>query len=307
MDIVSDGDDEVPDGENKPIAMLFWVGDSDVGAHEDVNSWIWNERARRNIVEICLITLDEIWDMVKAYIPAGRKVREIIGVLEDPTPPNLTFPADYISLHSDAESQYTPARIELKKFTPLTKYDDYAEDSDAIVRNAAGVGRRRVPNRDHTFKKQKYELHVIIKRQQDTKIAVKAEYQCLFPNAGIIDSDNEDYCYIYWLKKLKPTTGPQLVKACQVVPIGCQATRLNQHLGIGRVVSKVHGLNAVQYHWETLNGQHAPAPDPAPAAPPAPPPPPPPPSVRVGSSWCEFCYLFTYSEADSGQHLSCTS
>ncbi|RPB23598.1 hypothetical protein L211DRAFT_849589 [Terfezia boudieri ATCC MYA-4762] len=222
------------------------------------------------------MTLDGIWDMVKAYVPAGRKVRDFIGALEDPTSPNLTFPADYISLHSDVEVRgffrmtkanpvcllvilhtlppraNTPppgvAYFEIEKFAPPTEYDDYAEDSDAIVQNAASVGRR-----------------------------LKAEYQRLFPNAGIIDSDNKDYCYIDWLKKPKPTMGPQLVKVHQVVPIGHRATRLNRHLSISRVVSKVRGLNAAQYHWETLNSQHAPAPDSAPAAPPVPPPPPLPP------------------------------
>ncbi|RPB18683.1 hypothetical protein L211DRAFT_853896 [Terfezia boudieri ATCC MYA-4762] len=74
------------------------------------------------------------------------------------------------------------------------------------------------------------------------------------------------------LKMPKSTMGPQLVKAHQVMPVGYQTTRLNQHLGIGRVVSKVHGLNAIQYHWKTLNGQHAPAPAPAPTSAPAPPP-----------------------------------
>ncbi|RPB18379.1 hypothetical protein L211DRAFT_854186 [Terfezia boudieri ATCC MYA-4762] len=170
------------------------------------------------------MTLDGIWDMVKAYIPAGRKVREIIGALTDPTPSNLTFPAEYISLNTDAEMRgffrmtkanpvcllvilYTlppraniflsgAAYFELEKFAPSTEYDDYTEDSNAIVWNATGVGRRLMPTRDHTFEERK-------------------------------------------------------------------------------VVSKVHGLNAAQYHWETLNGQHAPAPAPAPAPPPLPPPPPP--------------------------------
>ncbi|RPB22613.1 hypothetical protein L211DRAFT_850378 [Terfezia boudieri ATCC MYA-4762] len=169
LDVVSDGDDKVPDGEIKPIAVLFWVADPDVGAYRDVNGWIWDECTRRKIAEIRLMTLDGIWDMVKAYVPAGRKVREIIGALADPTPPNLTFPADYISLNTDAEVRgffrmtkanpvhllvilymlspraNTPppgaAYFELEKFAPLTEYDDYTEDPDAIVRNTAGVGR----------------------------------------------------------------------------------------------------------------------------------------------------------------------
>lgn len=176
-DVVSDGDDEVPDGQNKATAVAFWVGDPDVGAHRDVNGWIWDVRARRKLGVIQLMTLDGIWDMVKAYVPADRKVREIIGALEDPTPPNLSFPADYTSLNSDAEvraffrmTKANPVRLlvilhalppradtpppgapyfDLEKFDPPNEYDDYAEDSDAIVRNAAGVGRRRMPTRDH--------------------------------------------------------------------------------------------------------------------------------------------------------------
>ncbi|RPB18307.1 hypothetical protein L211DRAFT_854244 [Terfezia boudieri ATCC MYA-4762] len=136
-----------------------------------------------------------------------------------------------VILHTLLPRANTPppeaAYCELEKFAPLTEYDDYAEDSDAIVRNAAGVGRRHMPNRDHTFEEQKYELCARIKCPQDTKIAVKAEHQCLFLNARIIDLDNEDYCYIDWLQKLKPTTSPQLVKVRQVIPIGCRATRLN--------------------------------------------------------------------------------
>ncbi|RPB18124.1 hypothetical protein L211DRAFT_854441 [Terfezia boudieri ATCC MYA-4762] len=199
-DVVSNGDDEVPDSEIKPIAVLFWVADPD----------IWDECARRKIAEIRLITLDGIWDMVKAYVPAGRKVREIIGALADPTPPNLTFPADYMSLNTDAEANPVhllvilhtlppranipppgAAYFELEKFAPPTEYNDYAEDSDAIVRNAAGVSRRRIPIRDHTFEERKYELCARIKCQQDIKIAVKAKHQRLFPNAGIIDSSRK--------------------------------------------------------------------------------------------------------------------
>jgi len=37
------------------------------------------------------------------------------------------------------------------KFEPPLEYDDPIEDSDAIVRNIAGVGRCRMPTKDHTF------------------------------------------------------------------------------------------------------------------------------------------------------------
>ncbi|KAF8448514.1 hypothetical protein BGX38DRAFT_573894 [Terfezia claveryi] len=205
-DMVSDVDDEVSDGEIQGEAVAFWVGDPEVGAHRDVNGWIWDVRGRRKLGVIHLMTLDGIWDMVKTYVPPDRKVREIIGALEDPTPPNLTFPADYTSLNSDAEvraffrmtkakpvrllvllhavpprANTPPARadpyFELDKFDPPNEYDDFTGDSDAIVRNAAGVGRRRMPTRDHTFEERNYELRGRVERRQE----VKSEHKRLFP------------------------------------------------------------------------------------------------------------------------------
>ncbi|KAF8447123.1 hypothetical protein BGX38DRAFT_1270597 [Terfezia claveryi] len=168
-------------------------------------------------------TLDGIWDMVKAHVPADRKVREILGALKDPNPPNLSFPADYTSLHSDVEVKAffrmskTRPYFELEKFIPRNEYEDFAEDSDANVRNVAGVRRRRMPTKDHTFEQRKYELHGRVDRQRETLSDIKKEHKRLFPNAGIIDSDDEDYCYIRCLKRPKITSGPQLVKARQVI------------------------------------------------------------------------------------------
>ncbi|KAF8425422.1 hypothetical protein BGX38DRAFT_1279217 [Terfezia claveryi] len=65
--------------------------------------WIWNERDRRRLGVIQTMTLDGIWDIVKAHVPADRKVREILAALRDSNPPNLSFPTDYTGLHSDAE------------------------------------------------------------------------------------------------------------------------------------------------------------------------------------------------------------
>ncbi|KAF8441950.1 hypothetical protein BGX38DRAFT_1272390 [Terfezia claveryi] len=178
----------------------------------------------RNLVVIQTKTLDGIWDMVKAHVPADRKVREILGALKDPNPPNLSFPADYTSLHSDVEVKAffrmsksdpvrqwcyfilypqepipppSPSLLELEKFIPRNEYEDFAEDSDANVRNVAGVRRRRMPTRDHTFEQRKYELRGRVDRQQETLSDIKKEHKRLFPNAGIIDSDDEDYCYIH--------------------------------------------------------------------------------------------------------------
>ncbi|KAF8430946.1 hypothetical protein BGX38DRAFT_1277516 [Terfezia claveryi] len=212
----SNEEEDISDvGEAAGTAGAFWVYDPEIGEYRDINGWIWNERDRRNLVVIQTKTLDGIWDMVKAHVPANRKVGEILGALKDPNPPNLSFPADYTGLHSDAEvkaffrmSKSDPVRLmvllhsvptrantpprahpyfELKKFILRNEYEDFAKDSDVNVRNVTGVRRRWMSTRDHTFEQR------------------------------IIDSDDEDYCYIRCLKRPKITSGPQLVKACQVV------------------------------------------------------------------------------------------
>ncbi|KAF8432911.1 hypothetical protein BGX38DRAFT_1146253 [Terfezia claveryi] len=243
----SDKEDDISDaGEATGTAVAFWVCDPEIGGHRDSNGWIWDERDRRRLGVIQTMTLDGIWDMVKAHVPANRKVREILGALRDPNTPNLSFPANYTGLRSDAEvksffrmSKSDPVRLmvllhsvlprantppradpyfELEKFIPRNEYEDFAEDSDANIRNVAGVLRRQMPTKDHTFKQR------------------------------IIDFDDEGYYYIQCLKRPKITSGPQLVKARQVVAVGHQATRLKRLLGVRWIVSKVRGLNVAQYH-----------------------------------------------------------
>ncbi|KAF8414825.1 hypothetical protein BGX38DRAFT_1281644 [Terfezia claveryi] len=219
----SDEEDDISDADEAAATVVaFWVCDLEIAEHRDINGWIWDKRDRRNLVVIQTKTLDGIWDMVKAHVPADRKVREILGALKDPNPPNLSFPADYTGLHSDAEvkaffrmSKSDPVRLmvllhsvpprantpprahpyfELEKFIPRNEYEDFAEDSDA-----------------------NYELRGRVDRQRETLSDIKKEHKRLFPNAGIIDSDDEDYCYIQCLKRPKITSGLQLVKARQVV------------------------------------------------------------------------------------------
>jgi len=57
-------------------AVVFWIIDSDDSGHKDNNGWMWNVREHWKSGIIAQKTLDGIWEMVKAYIPEGRKVRE---------------------------------------------------------------------------------------------------------------------------------------------------------------------------------------------------------------------------------------
>ncbi|KAF8428451.1 hypothetical protein BGX38DRAFT_1147001 [Terfezia claveryi] len=194
----SDEEDDISDADEAAgTAVAFWVCDPEIAEHRDINGWIWNERDRRNLVVIQTKTLDGIWDMVKAHVPADRKVREILGTLKDPNPPKLSFPADYTGLYSDAEVKAFFRMSKSDPFIPRNEYEDFAEDSDA-----------------------KYAMSLGVDRQRETLSDIKKEHKRLFPNAGIIDSDDEDYCYIRCLKRPKITSSPQLVKAHQVVAVG---------------------------------------------------------------------------------------
>ena len=126
-----------------------------------------------------------MWDVGKAYMPAGRNILEIFGALQNPTPAATTIPADWSSLKSDVEvlaclqmtnskpirllvvlhrdaagPPNTPPPHPLEPYFPVDKferpleYDDHPEDSDALVRNIAVVARRRMPTKDHTFEER---------------------------------------------------------------------------------------------------------------------------------------------------------
>ncbi|KAF8428823.1 hypothetical protein BGX38DRAFT_1278387 [Terfezia claveryi] len=175
----TDEEDDISDaGEAAGTAVAFWVCDPEIGGHRDINGWIWDERDRRRLGVIQIMTLDGIWDMVKAYVPADRKVREILDALRDPNLPNLSFPADYTGLRSNAEvkaffrmSKSDPPILTstLRSLSPGTNMKIFAEDSDVNIRN---VARKSGPPAGNPEQYQE-------------------EAQVPLPNAGIIDSDDE--------------------------------------------------------------------------------------------------------------------
>jgi len=139
--------------------------------------------------------------------PAWRKVREFWGALADPNPANPTFPADatswgadgevsaflrltttkpirlLIMLHEGGQPNIAPQCFSLDRFDPPVRYDELDEDFDAVVRNAAGVRQRRLPNADHTFEQRIYELRYREKRQSDMKKYVKCQHKQQYPDA----------------------------------------------------------------------------------------------------------------------------
>ena len=81
------------------------------------------------------------------------------------------------------------------KFDPPELYDEHAEDTDAIIQDQAGVGQRRMPTKDNTFEERKYRIRKRIERQQELLRLIKRKHREKFPNLGIIDSDDVDFCY----------------------------------------------------------------------------------------------------------------
>ena len=157
---------------------------------------------------IHLRTLDGIAVVVHPYLPVGRNIREILGALKDPDPAALTISADWTHLGTDAEvvaflqmtkskpirllvvlhraaggppNTFSPNPLEpyfpVDKFESLDEYDNPAEDSDVNMRNIAGVARRRMPTKDHTFEERKHKIRERIRRQQETPCAVKLEHR----------------------------------------------------------------------------------------------------------------------------------
>jgi len=231
-------------------------------------------RERRKLGIIVQKTLDGIWEMVKTYIPEGRKVREFWGALADPHQANPTFPADATSLAADGEvlaflqlttakpirilivlneagqANIAPDHFSLDRFDPPVRYADHEEDSDAVVRNAAGVRQSRLPNADHTFEQRIHELRYREKRQNDTKQYIKQQHKFKYSDA--IHSDDESFVYIACLSDPDVNSGQRMLLARQVVPCARRTWALNHSFGVGKIRSLARSLSAAQNRWEDL-------------------------------------------------------
>ena len=110
-----------------------------------------------------------------------------------------------------------------------------------------------MPTKDNTFEERKYRIRKRIERQQELLRLIKRKHQEKFPNVGIIDSDDEDFCYMRFLQKPVPKIGALLVKARDVAPFGRRATQRARARGARRMRAKARGINAAQIIWEQMN------------------------------------------------------
>lgn len=276
----ADEEEEDSDAGGGPNPVALWIADPGVAAHKAAGQWVWDNRPRRKLGVLHSRTLNGIWDLIKLHIPANRKIREIFGALENPAPANPNLPADWTRMTTDAEvdaflmmTNSKPIRLlavmhrigapnspppvgatyfAVDKFDPPEEFDDPAEDSDALRRNAAGVAPRRYPTVDHSFEDRKLKIRARIRRQQELLSTMKRKHKEKFPNAGQVDSEDEGYAYVNLLRP-KPDTGAKIVKARGVVRHSNRIYRMNIAVGATRGQAMVRAIRGAQNKWEELN------------------------------------------------------
>ena len=262
-------------------AITVWIADPEEDDHaNESGEWTWNNRLRRKLAVIKDRSLEGIYTVVKAFLPADKCICEIRGFLLDPAPPTDDVPADWSCLNSDEEvkaflqmTKAEPVRLlvilhrstgantpplsssyfALNKFQPLEEYNDPAEDSDALRRDAARVGWQRMPLKDHTFEERKLAIRRRIARQEALLATLTAKHYKVFPDLDIVDDKDPDWVYIKFLTNPRPNTGHRIVKAWEVIPVGYRAWALQDAMGVPPMVATVRAIWAAQYAWEQLN------------------------------------------------------
>jgi len=155
-----------------------------------------------------------------------------------------------IGPHEAGNANIAPDHFSLDRFDPLVRYADHEEDSDAVVRNAAGVRQCRLPNEDRTFAQCIHELRYWEKRQHDTKQYIKQQHKEKYPDA--IHSEDENFLYIACLRDPDVNSGQRMLLARQVVPCARDTWDLNRSFGVGKIRSLARSLSAAQNRWQDL-------------------------------------------------------
>ncbi|RPB22309.1 hypothetical protein L211DRAFT_850629 [Terfezia boudieri ATCC MYA-4762] len=191
-------------------------------------------------------------DTVSSQLPDGRKVREIIGSLEDPDPAAgdplmISIATTHIQSDDelDAFLRLTEARLikllivlhrdpavranspppagcnantyyfNLGRFDGPEYYMDEIEDSEEEVTKRTG-GRRGVPRKDHKFEESLEACRRRIRRQERVLAVLEGKYKAAFPNA-IHESDAGGGLRVLCYGEEDELTGKQVVQFRVVV------------------------------------------------------------------------------------------
>lgn len=222
---VPDADDPEPKrarlDEGRPV--ILYVLDPGDATHRPQGEWHWDLPEVEKLAVLYESSIDELHVKFSSQLPAGRKVREIIGALADAA--------------QDADAKQKPGRTtrirsddELDAFLRLTQakpikfliilhkkpedgnntpppqgmnadtyyfktgrfdgpeyYDDPLEDSGDEITKRVG-GKRGVPRKDHKFEERLNDIRRRIQRQQDLLASLEMKHKAAFPTA-IHDAD----------------------------------------------------------------------------------------------------------------------
>ena len=277
---------DVPQPEASEAPVVIWIADPLICTHkyQAGNHWLWDIKEWRKLAVLETRDLAAIMKGISSYLPQGRTIREIHGALEDPDLLiDMNLPTDWMSLKTDAEvkaflvhtksqpirllvvmhrddgTQDSPppdpavAYFATTEFDPPETYDDPAEDSDQLVRDANNLASRQMPLKDHTFEEQKWQIRHWIQRQQRLLQKMKLAHVTTIDNTTTIDSEDEGFCFLRHLKDPVPKTGQQWVLTRQVVAPAAAARDAALAAGSEPLVATMRGRKAAQTAQDALN------------------------------------------------------
>ncbi|KAF8423735.1 hypothetical protein BGX38DRAFT_1304784 [Terfezia claveryi] len=201
----------------RPV-VIYILDPEDTVHHLWPRVWNWNVGGVKKLGVLYEASLNELHMKVSSQLPDGRKVREIIGSLEDPDPvasDPLKIPTATTHIRSNDEldaflrlTEVQPIKLlivlyrdpavransappagcnantyyfNLGRFDGPEYYMDEIEDSEEEVTRRIG-GRRGVPRKDHKFEESLEACRRQIRQQERVLANLEAKHKAAFPN-----------------------------------------------------------------------------------------------------------------------------
>ncbi|KAF8420260.1 hypothetical protein BGX38DRAFT_1280243 [Terfezia claveryi] len=197
-------DQNIEEGFRKPM-RLFLIDPTQGAEVQDANGqYKWDEASSNYIAILKLVLLLEIMDKIRERIRAGRKVRAVYGVLDNPNPPNTIPPAMHLQTDEEVQaflelSSSKTIRIHIILYRdlalePLVADSPPPYDSVYFAANfldaAEDFVKHTFPQIMEAFEQRKLKLRKRIKRQQRALQQMKQKQRERFPAEEIYDSDS---------------------------------------------------------------------------------------------------------------------
>jgi hypothetical protein len=237
--------------KGKPVVMYI-LDPENQEHHPGPGRWNWDCKGAKMLGVIYDPSLNDLHLKVSAHLPDGRKVRQIIGALENAYEDDEDEddePADVTHIRSDDEldgflrlTEAKPVKIlvilhsatanrpntpsprganaetyyfSVGRFDGPEYYVDPVEDSDEEVGRRAG-GRRGVPRKDHTFEELLEAIRRRIRRQNQHLTDTEAKHKAAYPDA-IHESDPGGKLRVFLYGEEDNLSGKQVIKFRTVV------------------------------------------------------------------------------------------